>query len=233
MTSTICIDPRFRGPPESGNGGYVAGLLARALGASDCRVRLHRPPPLATPLAVMTDTDGVRLMHGGELIATAAPASVEVEAPPPVTMAEARKARSRFTGFRRHVFPGCFVCGPQREEGDGLLIFPGACTGGAVSAPWRPTPDLRGEDGLIRSEFVWAALDCPGYFAVEDQAGPAVLGEMAVRIHALPAGEEPLVVVGWHVASEGRKHRAGTAIFDGAALVASAASTWVSLRRAA
>jgi len=29
----------------------------------------------------------------------------------------------------------------------------------------RPDPALAGEDGTIRSEFVWAALDCPTAFA--------------------------------------------------------------------
>jgi hypothetical protein len=29
MDQTLSIDPRFCGPPEIGNGGYVAGLLAR------------------------------------------------------------------------------------------------------------------------------------------------------------------------------------------------------------
>jgi hypothetical protein len=100
-----------------------------------------------------------------------------------------------------------------------------------VAAPWQPTPDLRGHDGLILSEFVWAALDCPGYFAVQHESGPAVLGEIAVRIHALPAGEGPLVVLGWHTDSAGRKHRAGTALYDGETLLAFAAATWVSLRK--
>ena len=46
MTSSVRIDPRFRGPPASGNGGYVTGLLARELGGFGCSVTLKAPPPL-------------------------------------------------------------------------------------------------------------------------------------------------------------------------------------------
>ena len=230
MTAPFRIDRRFRGPPESGNGGYVAGMLARALGGSDCRVRLHRPPPLDRDLEIVGDGATFRLMDGEEKIATATPASVEVDPPRPPSLAEARVAGSRFTGFRSHIFPGCFVCGPQRQDGDGLCIFPGAFEAGAVAAPWQPTADLCDADGLVRVEFIWAALDCPGYFAVQEQAGPAVLGELAVSIRERPGRAEPLAVVGWGIESAGRKHRAGTALYSGDTLVASAAATWVSLR---
>ena len=227
MSATLSIHRRFRGPPESGNGGYVAGLLERELGGSNVRVRLHKPPPLDTPLEV---ADGA-LLHAGQSVASAVAAAVEVDAPPPVSLADARSASRAFTGFRSHIFPGCFVCGPERAAGDGLCIFHGARAGGEVAAPWQPTPDLCDSDGFIRSEFIWAALDCPGYFAVQHAAGPAVLGELAVRIHGRCGCGEPLVVVGWHMASEGRKHRAGTALYSGRTLVASAAATWVSLRQ--
>ena len=49
MQSTIptIIRKRFCGPPNSGNGGYVCGLLANAM-AEPCQVTLHAPPPLDT-----------------------------------------------------------------------------------------------------------------------------------------------------------------------------------------
>jgi hypothetical protein len=44
---TITIARRFRGPPNSGNGGYVCGMLARYItGAAE--VTLRAPPPLET-----------------------------------------------------------------------------------------------------------------------------------------------------------------------------------------
>ena len=47
----IAIDSRFSGPPGLGNGGYVAGVLARALRGA-ARVTLRAPIPLDTPLAL-------------------------------------------------------------------------------------------------------------------------------------------------------------------------------------
>jgi acyl-coenzyme A thioesterase PaaI-like protein len=230
MAKGLRIDPRFRGPPESGNGGYVAGLLARELGGSDCRVRLRRPPPLGTPLEVTSGGAAFNLMDRAEIVASATRAMVEVGAPSAPPLAEAESASRRFTGFRSHIFPGCFVCGPERGVGDGLRIFPGASGGGMVAAPWKPAADLSDSDGIVRSEFVWAALDCPGYFAVQQLAGPAVLGELAVRMHEPVGGGEPLVVIGWPIESSGRKHRAGTALYAGDRLIAAAEATWVSLR---
>ena len=66
----------------------------------------------------------------------------------------------------------------------------------------------------MKSEFVWAALDCPGYFAVQEAAGLALLGRMGVVIHHPVPVEEPLIVQGWAIGSDGRKHRAGTALHD-------------------
>ena len=44
MTSVV-IEKRFCGPPNSGNGGYVCGLLAAHIEA-DAEVTLLAPPPL-------------------------------------------------------------------------------------------------------------------------------------------------------------------------------------------
>ena len=43
------IAERFCGPPNSGNGGYVCGLLAKHL-TGTVTVRLKAPPPLKTKL---------------------------------------------------------------------------------------------------------------------------------------------------------------------------------------
>ena len=53
------IDPRFNGPPGSGNGGYACGLVAGLLGGP-AEVTLRLPPPLGTPLR----WDGERLLDG-------------------------------------------------------------------------------------------------------------------------------------------------------------------------
>jgi hypothetical protein len=50
MEPTLRIDRRFCGPPESGNGGYVCGRLARFVDGEATVVRLHVPPPLEVEL---------------------------------------------------------------------------------------------------------------------------------------------------------------------------------------
>ena len=61
MTSQITVHRRFNGPPKSGHGGYVCGLIADRIGTS-AEVTLRAPPPLDRPLTVETIESGeVRL----------------------------------------------------------------------------------------------------------------------------------------------------------------------------
>src|ERR1700729_2297671 len=127
----LTIPSRFRGPPGSGNGGYVCGRIAASLDGQ-VTVTLRRPPPLATPLAVERGGDSsVRLHHGRTLIAEAAssPGHPAMEIPGPVSLAEARAAAGRARYYSDPFFPDCFVCGPGRQLKDGLRIFPGPVTG--------------------------------------------------------------------------------------------------------
>ena len=230
MTSRqLRIERRFHGPPDSGNGGYVAGLVAGALGGSGCTVTLHRPPPLDRLLELRTEAEGAELRDGDERVAAALREQLDLDIPVPPALADARDAQQRYVGRQRHRFPSCFVCGPDRVPGDGLAIYPGD-VGGQVAATWTPGADLAGEAGKVSREFLWAALDCPGYFAVEEAAALALLGRMSARVERdVPAGE-PLIVTGWPIASEGRKHHVGTALHDGGgALVACARSTWITI----
>ena len=233
LAETLRVGRRFCGPPDSGNGGYVSGLVARALGGSDCEVTLHSPPPLDRDLRLEFDTDAARLVDGDALVASAVRATPAIEVPPPPSPGEAADASTRFTGLHDHVFPTCFVCGPDRSAGDGLRIFAGS-SGPAVdrvAAVWTPDSSLLDLSGALRSEFIWAALDCPGYFAVEDRARPAVLGRFAVHILEPRIEPRPLVVTGWAIASDGRKHDAGTALHDSdGRLLAFGRATWIKLR---
>lgn len=233
MEETVTIARRFCGPADSGNGGYVAGLLAARLGGSHCSVRLMMPPPLGVPLRIAAEGDEARLLYGDAVIAAAARGDVRVEVPAAPALAAARAAEARFTGLTRHIFPGCFVCGPQRPAPDGLRIFPGT-SGDQVAATWTPSADLADANGEVAPEYLWAALDCPGYFAVEAQAGLAVLGSMAAVLHRPVRPGDTMIVTGWAIASEGRKHRVGTALHSAEGKVAAAAlATWVTLRAAA
>lgn len=212
----ITIDPRFNGPPGSGNGGYTGGLVAELLGGGPAEVTLRRPPPLGRPLR----WDGARLLDGDDVVAEGAPAEVDLEVPDPPSFEEAVAAAGRYPGFATHAFPTCYVCGPARA--DGLRIFAGPLDGRAlVAAPWTSAkPSLR---------LAWAALDCPGAIAVGwDERGVFVLGRMAARVDALPAAGEPCVVTAWPLGEDGRKLHAGTSLHgeDGRPL-ARARQTWI------
>jgi len=225
----IVVGARFNGPPGSGNGGYTCGLLAAAVGVPVAEVTLRRPPPLDVPLRV----EGGEAYDGEHLVAAATEAAVAVEPPPFPGYDAARAAESGYAGLRDHPFPTCFVCGPQR--GDGLGLYPGPVGHDVVAATWTPPADLADGDGTVRSEFVWAALDCPGAWALlQTDEAPIVLGRLAVAIHAPVTSGRPHVVTGWRLAPrEGRKHYAGTAVHDAAGtLLATARATWVGLQPA-
>ena len=75
----LVIDGRFRSPPQSGNGGCVAGLLARRIGGV-VRVTLREPPPLEVLLSLRgTDGSGLELRHDGHVVAEAERAALEMD----------------------------------------------------------------------------------------------------------------------------------------------------------
>lgn len=231
----LVIDRRYNGPPDSGNGGYVCGAFAVATDA-DVRVRLLAPPPLDTPLEVAPgDAPGTYLLRQGDRpVASATEAALTLEVPAAPPYVQAVWAAQHYVGFQQHTFPDCFVCGPHRRRGDGLRIFPGVLDSGIVAAPWLPADDLDGGDGKVAVEFLWAALDCPGYFAVvQDSPRPMVLGEMHAHVDRRVRVGGPCTVIGWSLGSDGRKHHSGTALFDeDGELFARARATWVELKPA-
>jgi hypothetical protein len=64
------IKRRFCGPPDSGNGGYVAGRLADYFDGA-ARVRLLKPPPLEVPMDVIRTGEEVELLFAGDVYARA------------------------------------------------------------------------------------------------------------------------------------------------------------------
>ena len=107
MIQILSIAPRFCGPPDSGNGGYVCGRLA-AFVEGPAVVRLQVPPPLDVEMEVRPADDGVDMVHGDTVVATARPAQVALDAPPPPSYADAEAAARSYAGFRTHFFPTCF-----------------------------------------------------------------------------------------------------------------------------
>jgi hypothetical protein len=211
---TITVAPRFRGPANSSNGGYFAGLVAK-LASDTLTVRLLSPPPLDTELDILERQDGcIEVRHADLLIGEARPAELKLELRPAPSYFEAVEASRRYAGFISHRFPRCFVCGTQRPRGDGMRIFAGLVPERRiVAAPWVPDTWLDRGDGKVRPEFMSAALDCPGYYAlINDRT--MLLAELTVHLDRLVHVDESCTVIGWSIGSDGRKHEAGTAIFD-------------------
>lgn len=226
------IEERFRGPPRSGNGGYVCGRVAARL-PGPVAVRLKAPPPLQTALRLESGATGAQLYAGTTLIAEARCATLDLPAPPGPSRADAGQASRSYAGFHDHAFPGCFVCGPAREPGDGLRIFPGSAgPRGLLAAPWTPDPSLADAAGRVRPEFLWSALDCPGGFAVLPPVGgvAVVLGELCAAIEGEVVAGEECVVTAWPLGVDGRKHLAGSAVYGaGGRLVARARAVWIAV----
>jgi hypothetical protein len=228
----LSIAARFRGPPDSSNGGYFAGLVA-TLAAHTVRVGLLSPPPLDTELAVSRlDDGGLRVLHGAQVIGEAHPATVSLAVPPAPDYLEAVEASRHYAGFRHHRFPSCFVCGTQRVRGDGLRIFAGPLPErGVVAAPWVPDVSLDAGDGKVRAEFMSAALDCPGYYAVAPDDRMMLLAEFTAHVDRRVHIGESCTVIGWRLGGSGRKHEAGTALFDGKGeLCGRARALWIEPR---
>jgi uncharacterized protein YhfF len=209
----LVVASRYRGPARSGNGGYTCGLVAGLLGGSDVEVTLRVPPPLDRPLRV----DGSNVHDGDALVAEATRTSIDLDLPEPVAPAEG-------TPDAEHPFPSCFTCGPGRERGDGLRLVPAPLGDGRVVALWRTHEPTR--------EQVWAALDCPGAFAVNPglHRGVTVLGRLAAHIEEVPRDGEELAVVAWALpGGDERRADAGTALWRGEAPLAWARATWISV----
>jgi hypothetical protein len=222
----VTISRRFRGPLTSANGGYTAGRLAAFVDADEVEVTLRQPPPLERPLHVRRDDGSAVLLDGEAVVAEARPAPIDAEPPAPVSFAEAEDAAMRHVSIGKAIFRECFTCG-VRDAHDGLEIYAGSVAGREPlhAAPWTV--------GESAPEIVWAAIDCPGAYAVGTEGrGEMVLGRMTARVSRVPEIGERCVVVSWPLGEDGRKSFAGTALYaaDGE-LLAVARQTWISPRQ--
>jgi hypothetical protein len=236
VPDALTIPARFNGPPGSANGGYTCGLLAGLLGAEVAEVSLRAPPPLERPLAVTAAGERLELRDGDALLAEAAAADTVLDAPDSISPSQARAAseagHEHWTA--RHPFPTCVVCGPERDHGDGMRLFPGALGDGRFAAQWTPDESLGDGDGRVRPECVWAALDCPTSAPIASfgEGPPVVLARLTARVGSPVQVGEPHAVVSWPLAVDGRKRHAAAALFNSQGrLLGTSRALWIELRR--
>ncbi len=231
MNEQIMIKPEFCGFPGSAHGGYVAGLVAGFMN-NEAEITFRKPSPLDRPLSLSRpDPHRILLKDGDDLLVEANPIQVELDNPVPPTYAETVEASQGSLALGNGPpLSNCFVCGCDRTEEDGLLIFPGpALEDTIVAAPWIPHPALADDTGRVGKEFLWAALDCPGAYAVAKEVTQVILlGQVSGKVVATVNPGEKCLVIGWHIATEGRKIYAGTALFkEQGELLGSARQTWI------
>jgi hypothetical protein len=238
--ATVTIPSRFNGPPSSGQGGYSSALLAAHL-EGPAAVSLRRPVPVDEALEVRVESEaqerreeaarndgdgaaraGERAVArafdaAGELVAEAvtAPPLAPWDAPP-VSLQAAHRAKSAFTPPADGFFDQCFVCGRARDDGFHVAAGPVAETE-LVASPLTLPDWAADEDGTVLPEFVWAALDCPGYFSLHgaDLTIAFLARQQSEVLAPVRAGVE-YVVAGRPLERSGRKGFAATAIVDAA-----------------
>lgn len=234
--TTLTIPSRFNGPSGSGNGGYSCGVVAAAFGGP-AAVSLRRPVPLDQPLDLQSAENGsLCAFAAAELVAEAVSAPPLAAWPgPAVSLAEAGAARDRFAAPSDGIFDHCFVCGRARPDGFGVFSGPvgegrqadaadlsagddqddRTSAGDVVASPWTPPAWTADAAGAVRPEFVWAALDCPGYFALHGtDLAVAFLVRQQVEILTPPRAGVEYVAAGRALERSGRKGLAATAILD-------------------
>jgi hypothetical protein len=235
MRESVVIERRFRGPPDSGQGGYSCGLVAEQIDGDCATVTLRKPPPLERQLAIERADDGaVELLDGDALIAEGTADNLELDVPDPVPLDAARRASEHpFWGEHIHPFPGCFGCGFERNQEEAVAIWMGADADSELMAGvWTPSGDFAGADGAVSKLFAWAALDCPTATGANlPLDGVSVLGRLSCRLVAPIEPGVTHTVVAWPISDDGRKHLGGSAIHapDGR-LCAYSAGLWIELR---
>lgn len=229
MRTTVEVAERFQGPPGTGNGGYVSGMLASYLpdpiAARGVEATLRAPTPLDVSLELASEASRIAAYSGEVLIGEAIPAALDLHVPTPPSYAQALAAQPHSAALNPHIenvvpggmgfHPVCFCCGADVPEGIGLRVFAAPVAGfEGVAAAWRPHRAFRDDAGAIPTPMVWAALDCPGQFAyLAANIRTGLLGRMTAKILA-PAVGDAFVITGWRIAVEGKKYFAGTALFN-------------------
>jgi hypothetical protein len=231
------IDARFNGPPASGHGGTSCGLVAAALDVDPnaaVEVTLRAPPPLGVEMDVVRDGGALSVSYDGTVVATARQDATVLQTPPSVPFDEAAAVAKP---NEPHPFPTCFACGPDHPTG--LHLFTAAVPGRDVAAaPWQTDESLAGENGFVRPEIVWAALDCPSGWSYDvlgqSLRASVLLGRMTAQILTPIEAGSRCVVTARPAGGSGRKWSAISAVYgEDGALHGVARVLWIVLQGSA
>ncbi|MEU2034364.1 PaaI family thioesterase [Nocardia amamiensis] len=234
-TDAFTVPGHVRGYPGVAFGGYVAGLLASASSAAELRVDFRHAVTVDTPITLSADGSGGATLtdQDGAVLAEASASVVTISPPPAPTWVEVQAATATAQVLRK--MSHCYGCGAACPPGRGLRLSPWAVPAhDMVVCAWTPDPSLGGPDGLLATENVWAALDCPGGWsamALRDMRPGAVTAALtATQLEPVRAGDS-YISYGWPIARDGRKYTVGVALArtDGT-LCALAEALWIEPR---
>ena len=134
----IIIAERFRGPPQSGNGGRVSGVFANLINSehsAGVEITVRSGTPLDQPMSTKVNPQGSAIVHhDSTVIADIKPTHLAMNVMQPPSRSEIKRAaptsysllknlNPRFptgTGFH----PGCFCYGADRTKGLGIFAAP-------------------------------------------------------------------------------------------------------------
>lgn len=246
--ASLTIASQFRGPPQSGNGGYVSGAVADLLISAGelapdqaVEVTLRAPIPLDKSMTAALDaTGGLTVVDGETLIAQAKTTQLQIDVPEPPDFVTAEAARADSASLQQGLnsliangtgfHPICFCCGADVATDEGLHVYAAPVAGYAgVAAAWQPGEAFADRQGNLPVAVIWAALDCPGQFAyLASGIRTGMLGRMTAKILQPVPAQQKFVVTGWCIEVERSKHFAGTALFDEAGtLCALSKQVWI------
>ncbi|MGV9611656.1 PaaI family thioesterase [Nocardia xishanensis] len=235
----ITFPEHVHGYPSVAFGGFVAGVLATHCPAPTARVDFRAKVPVGTPLALAgAAVNGTALTDAqGQILAEIGAATLSLDVPPAPSWTETEALTAGVLSSGERPITSCYGCGAACEPGRGLRLFPWALPGrDLVAAAWVPDPALGAADGIVTTENVWAALDCPGghagFLLSGMRRGAVTAALTATLLRSVRAGE-PHIAHAWPIGQDGRKYTVGVALStaDGE-LCAVSEALWVEPREA-
>ncbi len=250
----LVVPARFRGPDNSGNGGWVSGALAARMLARGDRghgaavtVTLRTPPPLDRPLTVvprLPGDPGAGAVPGGvvgvDLMDEGGPEG-EASAGAPVLVASAVPAEPLPPATDLpEVTSQQVAAAEQRFPGLVRHVYP-HCYGCGIertsdeAVALRPGPVAGLQPWWAASwtphevtvPIVWAALDCPTGWAAGAGDRYLLLGRMTASVSELPSIGVPCTVLARRVGGQGRKSYAESYLCLGGRVLAQAYTVWI------